>query len=42
MPKAVAGSDWTEGEVDLIVADTFDMLAMELRGEPVVKAIPHD
>ncbi|MAU98878.1 MAG: hypothetical protein CMP81_23850 [Fulvimarina sp.] len=35
---AEAGSDWTEGEVDLIVADYFDMLAMELRGAPFVKA----
>jgi len=32
------GTDWTPGEIDLIVADYFDMLAMELRGEPFVKA----
>ncbi|MCK5930893.1 MAG: hypothetical protein KAG89_01865 [Fulvimarina manganoxydans] len=33
-----AGSAWTAGEVDRIVADTCLMLAMELRGEPFVKA----
>lgn len=38
MPDAVAGSDWTDREVDLIVADYFDMLALELRGVPFVKA----
>lgn len=32
------GSDWTAREIDLIVADYFDMLRMELRGEPFVKA----
>lgn len=37
MPDTIAGSDWADREVDLIVADYFDMLAMELRGEPVVK-----
>ena len=36
MPEA--GSDWTEGEIDLIVADYFDMLAMELSGALFVKA----
>ncbi|MCW4116280.1 DUF3883 domain-containing protein [Aurantimonas sp. MSK8Z-1] len=36
MPEA--GSDWTPGEVDPIVADYFDMLALELRGETFVKA----
>lgn len=35
---ADAGSDWTEGEVDLIVVDYFDMLAMELRGGAFVKS----
>ncbi len=30
--------DWTEREVDLIVADYFDMLRMELAGEPFIKA----
>lgn len=38
MPDTVAGSDWTDREIDLTVADYFDMLAMELRGKPVVKA----
>jgi hypothetical protein len=30
--------DWTDREIDLTVADYFDMLAHELRGQPVVKA----
>lgn len=38
MPDAIAGSDWTDREIDLIVADYFDMLAMEFSGQPVVKA----
>lgn len=38
MPNAVPGTDWTEKEVDLIVADYFDMLVIELKGETVVKA----
>ena len=38
MPDDLAGSDWTDREVDLIVADYFDMLSLELRGEPFVKA----
>lgn len=32
------GTDWTDGEVDLIVADYFDMLGRELAREPYVKA----
>jgi hypothetical protein len=32
------GTDWTDGEVDLIVADYFDMLSRELLREPYVKA----
>lgn len=32
------GQDWSEQEIDLIVADYFDMLAMELRGQSFVKA----
>ena len=32
------GTDWNEREVDLIVADYFDMLGKELSGEPFVKA----
>jgi len=38
MPDALAGADWTDREVDLIVADYFDMLGMELRGQSFVKA----
>ena len=33
------GTDWTAGEVDLIVADYFDMRDKELAGEPFNKAI---
>ena len=33
-----AGSDWNEQEIDLIVADYFDMLQMERAGKPYVKA----
>jgi len=40
MPDAVAGSDWTDREVDLIVAHYFDMLARELRGAPSFSATP--
>ena len=36
--EAVSGSDWSDWEIDLIVADYFDMLGMELRNEPFVKA----
>jgi hypothetical protein len=32
------GSDWSQREIDLIVADYFAMLGMELRGETFVKA----
>jgi hypothetical protein len=32
------GSDWSDPEIDLIVADYFDMLRMERAGEPYVKA----
>lgn len=38
MSDTTAGSDWTDREIDLIVADYFDMRAMALRGEFVVKA----
>jgi len=34
----VGGTDWTDGEVDLIVADYFDMLKRELAHERPVKA----
>jgi len=33
-----SGTDWSEGEIDLIVADYFEMLRMERTGEPYVKA----
>jgi len=33
-----AGTPWSSAEIDLIVADYFDMLRMELRGEPFVKS----
>ena len=32
------GADWTDREVDLIVADYFEMLDREIVGEPYVKA----
>lgn len=32
------GTDWSDGEIDLIVADYFEMLRMERMGEPYVKA----
>lgn len=32
------GADWSAGEIDLIVADYFDMLRLERAGEPYVKA----
>ena len=32
------GTDWTDREIDLIVADYFDMLRMEFVREPYVKA----
>jgi hypothetical protein len=32
------GSDWSDREIDLIVADYFDMLRLERAGEPYVKA----
>lgn len=38
MSDALAGSDWTDREIDLIVADYFDMLSLELAGRPFVKA----
>lgn len=41
MPDEVAGSDWTDAEVDLIVADYFDMHCRWLRGDPFVKAHRH-
>src|SRR4029079_10710011 len=36
--RAEAGRDWTVEEVDLIVADYFDMLRLDLAGQPYRKA----
>ncbi len=36
--EARYGTDWTDGELDLIVADYFAMFADELAGRPYVKA----
>jgi hypothetical protein len=38
MSDEVTGSDWSDIEVDLIVADYFDMLGQELAGSPYNKA----
>lgn len=32
------GTDWTQAEIDLIVADYFDMLRLEIAGKPYVKS----
>lgn len=32
------GTDWTDGEIDLIVADYFEMLRMEVAQQPYVKS----
>lgn len=37
IPRA-SGSDWSEREIDLIVADYFDMLRLDLAGTQYVKA----
>lgn len=37
-PTNTAGTDWTDDEIDLIVADYFDMLKLEIAGVPYVKA----
>lgn len=34
----IAGTDWTKPEIDLVVADYFDMRAKAMRGESFVKA----
>lgn len=36
--SARTGEDWSDQEIDLIVADYFAMLDMQLNGEPYVKA----
>ncbi|UDL92232.1 DUF3883 domain-containing protein [Mesorhizobium sp. PAMC28654] len=38
MSDAIDGSDWNDREIDLIVADYFDMRSLELAGHPFVKA----
>jgi hypothetical protein len=38
----VAGTDWTAGEIDLIVADYFAMLRTELAGKEYVKAMHNE
>lgn len=38
MAMAQAGSNWTDGENDLLVADYFAMLGAELSGRPYVKS----
>ncbi|MCV3243296.1 DUF3883 domain-containing protein [Mesorhizobium sp. ZC-5] len=38
MSDPIAGTDWTDNEIDLVVADYFDMLGLELRGQSFVKA----
>lgn len=38
MADPITGTDWADREVDLIVADYFDMLSLELAGRPFVKA----
>ncbi len=37
-PTNTAGTDWTDDEIDLIVADYFDMLKLEIAGVTYVKA----
>lgn len=34
----IEGADWADSEIDLIVADYFEMLRMDLSGESYVKA----
>lgn len=37
MADGATGTDWTDGEIDLIVADYFDMLRLQHAGQPFVK-----
>ncbi len=41
-PDGIRGQVWTENEIDLVVADYFDMLKRELRGERYVKVRYND
>lgn len=38
MTESVTGTVWSDWEIDLIVADYFDMLKLEMAGQPYVKA----
>lgn len=38
MSDPIAGTDWSDREIDLVVADYFDMLGLELSGQGFVKA----
>jgi len=38
MAEGQPGGDWTDEQNDLIVADYFEMLGLELSGQPFVKA----
>ncbi|MBM3492380.1 MAG: hypothetical protein FJX68_18460 [Alphaproteobacteria bacterium] len=38
IPPDPSGQDWSDREIDLIVADYFGMLALEVAGRPYVKA----
>lgn len=40
--EGIKGQDWTAHEIDLVVADYFDMLKRELRGDPYIKARHHE
>lgn len=37
-PEGATGTDWTAAQNDLIIADYFEMLALELAGQPYNKA----
>src|SRR5690606_23368079 len=38
MDEGITGTHWSDSEIDLIVADYFDMLALEQAGSPYNKA----
>lgn len=38
MAREVVGTDWTKSEIDLVVTDYFDMLAMEYEGNKFIRA----
>lgn len=39
MSSGSAGTDWSDEEIDLIVADYFEMLRLSWQGQPFVKAV---